>query len=141
MVQRIEWSPTYELGVEEIDNDHRNLFGLAREMYEALGKADFDLCHSRTERLIDALKKHFTREEEFLERIGYPDADAHKDFHKLLLTRAEKLKQLCGDGGEHGTIEECYTEVMTFLFDEIIRGDAKFKSHIEHHGLGRRPVE
>jgi len=140
MVQRIEWSPAFELGVEEIDNDHRHLFGLVQEMYEFVEKADIDLCHTGTERLIDALKEHFTREEKFLERIGYPDAGAHKEFHKLLLTRAEKLKQLCVDGGNHGTIEACYTEVMTFLFDEIIRGDAKFKSYIDHHHHGRRPV-
>lgn len=141
MVQRIEWSPTYELGVEEIDNDHRHLFGFAQEIYEAVDKSDSDLCHTLAERLIDALEKHFAREEEFLERAGYPDADAHKGFHKSLLTRAKKLKQLCADGVEPGTIEDCYTEVVTFLFDEIIRGDAKFKSHVQHHGLGRRPVE
>ena len=139
MVHRIEWSPTYELGVEEIDNDHRHLFELTQEMYEAVEKADFDLCCTLAEGFADALKKHFVREEEFLERTGYPSAAVHKSFHESLLTKAEKLKQSCTDGHDRGRIEECYTETVTFLFDEVIRGDAKFKSYVEYYRLGQRP--
>jgi hemerythrin len=136
-MKKIEWSPTFELGVEEIDNDHRRLFELAQEIYEAVEKVDVDLCHIRTEDLMEALKTHFAREEEFLERAGYPSRDEHKGFHTSLLNKAEKLKNVCIDGGGRKMIEECYMETMTFLFDEIIRGDAKFKSHVKRHLLGQ----
>jgi len=141
MVRRLEWTPTYELGVEGLDNDHQYLFGLAREICEAVDKADFGQCRTRTEGFIDALKKHFAMEEEFLERIGYPDTDAHKDFHKTLVTKAEKLKKLCTDGGEHSKIQECYSDTTAVMLDEIIRGDAMFKSYIEYHGIDRSPIE
>jgi hemerythrin-like metal-binding protein len=136
-VKKIEWSPTFELGVPEIDDDHRLLFGLAQEICEAVEKADADLCHVRTDALLDALKKHFASEEEFLERAGYPNIDEHKDFHNSLLTKAEKLKQVCDDGSGRKMVDDCYTQTMTCLCDEIIRGDVLFVSHIKHHLLGR----
>ena len=43
-MQRLEWLPGFEIGVEEIDADHRFLFSLVQEVYDTMEQADWRAC-------------------------------------------------------------------------------------------------
>ena len=87
------------------------------------------------EEFISALQAHFAKEETFLERVGYEDVEKHKQYHQSLLTKAKELKRLCDEEGEGHKIEDCYTEAVDFLIDDVVRGDSAFKSYIQFHGF------
>ncbi len=143
-MKKIEWLPHYETGVEEIDNEHRHLFGIVQEIYECIEKDDSNLSCVLANNFIEKLSEHFSGEEKFLERIGYSDVKGHHDYHASVMTKkAEELKRVCCEDNEPGKVAECYAAVVTVLLDEIVRGDSAFKSHINHHGFSRpkRPAD
>ena len=133
----LKWSPTFEIGVEEIDSAHRKLFTMANDIRRAIGGKDPDLSRRRVEAFIAAAHQHFAEEEKFLADIGYAEARQHKAYHALLLAKAERLKEACDQKMEGGEAEGCYGEVMTFLIDDVVRGDHRFKSYLDHMGLTR----
>ena len=72
----IEWDNRYAVGIERIDDQHRELLKMAN-----------DLCLGRREEwasihnVASFLRYHFLTEEELLENIKYPDTKAHKQQH------------------------------------------------------------
>lgn len=132
---KLEWSPAFDIGVEEIDSAHRRLFAMVHEIRNALEKQDRGLCRTRVEAFIRAAEKHFTEEEELLARVGYAEAEEHKAYHAALLNKAKRLKDVCNEEMKEGEAEDCYSEVMAFLFDDVVGGDKQFKSYLDHIGL------
>jgi len=133
----LKWSPSFDIGVEEIDTAHRKLFAMANEIRQAIGGKDPELSRTRVEAFIAAAHRHFSEEEKFLDDVGYAESRQHKAYHALLLDKAERLKQSCDEKMDGDEAEGCYGEVMTFLIDDVVRGDHRFKSYLEHKGLTR----
>ena len=134
---RLDWLPTFEIGVEAIDAAHRQLFAMANELRVAIAKRDHDASRNAIEAFIAAAEKHFVDEENFLVEIDYADTEAHKGYHQLLLEKAKRLKRACDEAVEDGWVEGCYNEVIAFLIDDIVRGDKQFKSYVDQLGLTR----
>lgn len=133
----LKWSPTFEIGVEEIDPAHRNQFAMANEIRQAIGGKDPELGRTRVEAFIAAAHRHFAEEEKFLDDVGYAEARQHKAYPALLLDKAERLKEACAEKMIGVEAENCYGEVLTFLIDDVVRGDHQFKSYLDHRGLTR----
>lgn len=134
----LKWSPAFEIGIELIDAAHRKLFAMVNEIRQAIGGNEPDLCRTRVEAFIAAAEKHFAEEEEFLDQVGYAETRQHKAYHTILLNKAERLKEACDKKMDGDNAEECYGEVMTFLIDDVVRGDHQFKSYLDHKGLTTR---
>lgn len=132
---KLEWSPTFEIGVEEIDSAHRRLFAMANEIRDAIEKQHRGLCRTRVEAFIGAAEKHFAEEEKLLARVGYAETEDHKAYHTVLLNKAKRLKDVCDEEMEAGEVEGCYGDVLAFLIDDVVRGDKRFKSYLDHLGL------
>ena len=137
-MNHLKWSPAFETGVAEIDDDHRNLFALAEAIREGVAKRNTALISVPAQAFIDAAEKHFAREEEILVRVAFPDIDGHKVYHASLLTKAKQLKQVCDVEMDPEKAKACYDEVITFLIDDVVRGDSQFKSYVNHYGFARR---
>ena len=132
---KLEWSPTFEIGIEKIDAAHRRLFAMANEMREAIEKQDRELCRARVQAFIDESEKHFAAEEKYLADVGYAETEEHRGYHTVLLNQAKRLKDVCDEATDDGTVHGCYAEVMAFLIDDVVRGDHSFKSYLDHLGL------
>lgn len=86
MVEDLEWKEAYGIGVKEIDEDHQELFRLARRLFilnQQKGRAQF-----AAEESIKFLKvytiKHFNREEEYMRSIQYKNYEEHLAQHEHL---------------------------------------------------------
>ena len=71
----IAWKDAYEVGIEVVDNQHRELFAIAGRAFELL-KNDFvtdkyDALVEILDELKDYAAYHFETEEKYLERIGF----------------------------------------------------------------------
>lgn len=82
----IEWNPKYEIGIAEIDEQHKKLVALVAQFYKALmrpGKSDTwkgELTKTLHE-CCAYVQTHFKFEEELLQKAGYPDFANHKAQH------------------------------------------------------------
>lgn len=77
------WKPSYELGIPEIDLDHRQLVGMINELYEAMKQGQgHELMNEILDRLIDYVGRHFNNEEGFMRAANYPGITDHEREHQ-----------------------------------------------------------
>jgi hemerythrin len=82
------WKQEYSVGYPEIDNQHKKLFELAEQLYEAMagGKGNNVLAKTLGN-LIAYTKGHFANEERLMQLHHYPDYAKHKADHDALTAR------------------------------------------------------
>lgn len=132
---KFEWAEIFELGVPEIDADHRKMFALAKRVGSAVSAGDHALCAEATAEFHDFSLAHFEREEAYLRQAGYGGIDEHAEFHARLLEKAKTMRRACEDLQEGEDLADCYRQVVAFMVDDIVRGDLQFKSFLEEQGI------
>lgn len=78
----IEWTPDLEVGVAQIDEDHRVMVAMLNRMLKAGGR------HETTRAMLEELGRytlhHFEREECLMAECGYEFTDLHRREHRAL---------------------------------------------------------
>ena len=89
-----EWKPEYSVGYAEIDTQHKRLFVLAGDLYEAMaaGKGKGVLSKTLAE-LVSYTKLHFATEERLMRAHHYPDYAHHKANHDALTARVVEYQK------------------------------------------------
>lgn len=89
----LRWDRRLSLGVAEIDDQHQALIGYCNDLVKAVrrGQGQKAVAKLMTQ-LRDYTVRHFTAEEGLMERMGYPELDAHRAVHNQL-TKQVKLYQ------------------------------------------------
>ena len=85
------WSDSFSVHNQLIDDQHKKLFELAHKAYTAGNK------HTTRENIRELLSDffqymnvHFSDEEDYMEKIGYPELEAHKELHKQIIQELSK---------------------------------------------------
>ncbi|MEO3430234.1 hemerythrin domain-containing protein [Pelagibius sp. CAU 1746] len=134
-MKRFDWLESFELRVPEIDGDHRAMLELMKATRAAAAAGNRTKVEHFLDRLFALTQNHFMREETLLLRWGYPDAKTHAMYHQRLLDRAKAVRRACGKIESQEAFEECCEEMMTFLVDDVVRGDLKMKSFLQSNDL------
>ena len=81
----IVWTPSYAIGIPEIDHQHQELFYRLSKLLEGLVGGD----RAEVRRLIDFLGEyvvvHFGAEERWMKESEYPDFEEHKSQHERFM--------------------------------------------------------
>lgn len=87
----IEWTPALEVGLEEMDRQHRQLVKILNELHQAMqaGGRQRDLMRVMDE-LIQYTKYHFSTEERLMVEAAYPGLPRHKQTHQALTAKVEE---------------------------------------------------
>ena len=88
------WSPAVEVGMANIDDQHRQLFDLAATFR---GNRDQIRVMKSLVMLCDYARTHLRDEEAMLEAIAYPELEAHRQHHAFFRQQLKDL--LAGAGG------------------------------------------
>ena len=130
----LRWHDFLKIGVEFIDDDHRKLLLIMRDIKNTIEQKNYSKCVALLDALLSEAEGHFSREEKYLEEVKYPGLKEHKKYHDDLLVKADSIKKICqGIETEHD-LKECFDGMANFLVDDILRGDIKFKSYLEYEG-------
>ncbi|MDR2701990.1 MAG: bacteriohemerythrin [Spirochaetaceae bacterium] len=82
------WGDKYAIGIQLIDDQHKELFALTNELFRAcLGgeKMQDSIFKETMGRMVEYVRFHFGAEQELLQRIKYPDYPEHKKQHDTLV--------------------------------------------------------
>ena len=90
----LEWKDSYNIGVKEIDNQHRGLFDLISKLftsrlYEPEGKYFFLTLN----KFVEYAQVHFSTEERYMQEAQYPKFAEHQREHELFIAQVSKLVQ------------------------------------------------
>ena len=77
----MQWSEAMSVGVDELDGQHQQLIQLINEAYEALQMHDEHRMTGLIDKMRDYAVTHFTTEEKYLEKYGFPELNSHKFQH------------------------------------------------------------
>lgn len=131
------WKEEYELGVYEIDNQHKKLVEVINNFKNSIPDSTTD---SRAEMgnvlayLMNYTKFHFEAEEQIMEKINYPDLVNHRIKHKNLISKIMavliKIKNK-----ESYTPIEFYYFLMSWLNDHILHEDSLIKNYVINHDI------
>lgn len=137
-MSNLVWHDFFEIGVEFIDQDHKHLLAIMQDVQDAIMQRDYEACAKHLSRLLGEAAEHFHREEVFLGEAKYPGLTEHMKYHAELLAQAEHVKKICESTETRQDVQACFKGMARFLIDDILKGDVKFKSYLEHEGLVMR---
>ena len=80
----LKWSPLMEVGLTEIDADHRLLFELLNRVHEASDRPDQGPVMAILRELGRHTELHFGREEDLMAQCNYASAEFHRHEHREL---------------------------------------------------------
>ena len=95
----LTWDEKYSLNIVELDRQHRRLFALFNDLYEAMQDGHgADVIDKVLTGMIDYTAYHFAYEEKLLRENGYKDTAAHRAEHARLAQQAKDLAVRARDG-------------------------------------------
>lgn len=82
---RIDWDERLDINLPQIDTQHRKLIELANGLLQAMiNGMGQDVLADLADELTEYTDYHFRDEEAFMEKIGYPALEEHKEAHRKL---------------------------------------------------------
>ena len=124
-----EMKPKFFTGIELIDNEHRQLFDYANQIYDLL-HAEFvpdkyDNIVDILGKLRDYTKKHFADEEAYMESIQYKKIFTQKVQHQAFIDELDKLNldEISEVENQEETIENLLSFVTDWLIHHILEVD------------------
>ncbi len=132
------WSTEYETGIKAIDNDHKALFEEINQLAVALVE------HASDEEVVQAINclenymnEHFSREEIFMIKAGYPGTEEHIKSHRALCRKVELIRMLHDD--ETATIDpQKFAEFLSnWLSNHILKIDMAYVPYLHGEAEGR----
>jgi hemerythrin-like metal-binding protein len=90
----MEWKPEYEVGIEEIDGQHRAIIQLVTEFEAAVeAESHWNSLHTMITHAEEFARIHFATEENLMQRFKYPRFLGHRSEHLFILERISDLKR------------------------------------------------
>lgn len=117
-----EMKPEYFTGIQLIDDEHKQIFRYAEEVYELLHDEftpdKYDNISDILEKLREYTKQHFADEEAYMESIQYKRLFTQKIQHQSFIEKLEEfdLQHFADEGNQ----DEQITNILNFLTDWLI---------------------
>jgi hemerythrin len=138
---RLRWAKAFELGVPEIDTDHKRLLSAMRDLEDAVSVGDPGRFAARVAETIDLSEAHFKREEALLAQLDYPDREGHVAYPAKLFLNAKQAQRDFEGSTTADDMKACLDKMIKFLLDDIVKGDMEFKSFLEVKGVVARSTD
>lgn len=126
------WHPSLSVGIELIDEQHKEWFDRAESLFEAgkQGRAK-EYVGELLEFLDSYTKKHFADEERYMLSINYPGYDEQKRAHTSFIERLKKLREdYAASGGSLTVIIDANKMVIDWLTQHISRMDKQIGDYV-----------
>lgn len=132
-MEKLSWNDSYLLGIPEIDLQHKKLLSLADDMYEIVN-GDEDSIKVNLSKVLKSLTDytvyHFSNEEEFMKKYGYPSTDMHKSMHDNFI--AEVTKQIKSLNTATKTeAERLYKFLASWVLNHIAKSDKVWAEYVK----------
>lgn len=121
------WEDKYALGVESIDEQHKELFEIANRIYDLLKN---DLITDKYDPIVEIIEElknytiyHFEAEEEYMKNIGYKKLLSQKVAHNDFLEKMESIDLDQIDNGHNEYLLGILDFVCEWLVGHIIKED------------------
>jgi hemerythrin len=130
MTKLLEWSNEYCIGNDVIDEEHRNLFIMANEVFKIeTPQAEIDKIRSLLYKLYDYMKNHFDHEETYMAQIKFTGIVTHKIKHSEIIS---EMNTIMKSSHQIAALSAKLSEMMVkWVLKHILEEDIKIRSSAE----------
>lgn len=135
------WKDKYEVGVELIDDQHKELFRRVEDFIKTirsttLGEEKAQKVNETLEFMKEYVVEHFRDEEEYQKKIGYPDYEKHKQIHdNMVCFVSEVSEEYERDGYNDVLIQKFAGRLLTWLINHVAAEDQKIADYAKKEGI------
>lgn len=130
----LTWDESYSVGIAALDEDHKRLLNLINQLQTAAHYHTSDDYEKEAfDALIDYTKNHFQREEELLEKHGFPGLAAHQQQHQAMIAEVSQLVRAYQKNSD-ATIEKTINYLKEWLINHINGTDKEYGAFLNEKG-------
>ncbi|MCT4542929.1 MAG: bacteriohemerythrin [Vallitalea sp.] len=129
----LEWKEEYNLGVQEIDNQHKRLFDIAVNVGELTQEINegidcYDDYMDILNELVEYTIYHFDYEEIYMKKNNYNDDEfyVHQIEHKMFVKKLEEFKKTDFDTNQSENMDKMFAFLIDWIVHHIINVDSKY---------------
>lgn len=129
----IDWSDLLSVGIDQMDDEHKELFVRINKLLSALVGGDEDYSIVEIVSFINEyIDFHFRDEEKMLERHNYPKIKEHKKLHATYEAEFAKIEEKLIQGDFDATLLiEIQDKVVNWLLNHIAKVDKQYGEYIK----------
>lgn len=133
--EKLLWNEDYSVGVKEIDDQHKQLFGIVNSLIEIINSIPKqDAISEVLKRLEDYKACHFCTEENYFEKFQFTGAKEHIHAHKCFTIEIMKIQFQNKDNPINLSFE-LVDYLEDWLVNHLMYMDQKYVSCFKEHGL------
>lgn len=125
------WKSEYNIGDLKIDNEHKNLFNIAKKALQVRtihnDKAEIVELKSIIHSLYDYVATHFKNEERYMYMINYPDLARHKKIHVQMLNTLHGFVKTLNDLSIDEIENQLYNFIEAYFIRHIVDEDKRIE--------------
>jgi hemerythrin-like metal-binding protein len=124
----MQWKTEYSIGIEEIDEQHKELINLFSSVADAVSaEMKWSEIHFRIVTLRNFATFHFEFEEALMRLFGYAENQAHAEFHRGFFAKLSAFESHSIHEGVKGEVVKLLCD---WLFGHILTSDKDYAKHI-----------
>lgn len=131
-----EWSSEYSVDIAELDGHHHRLFDILNELFDLMSEGANDQRIIRVlEELLDYTHYHFDEEERIMEKMGYPDLEAHRKHHQQFIEKMKEFYASAQSGMAIFVATKVANAGLEWLKSHILTVDHQYSDYMKQQGL------
>lgn len=134
------WKEKYRIGVDLIDNQHKELFNRLSEFIKIVQndvawEEKLDKVKETLNFMQEYVIFHFNDEEEYQEKINYPHMEEHKEAHAKFKEGINDYVEIFQEEGfTEEKMQELSAKLMTWLIMHVGVMDQKIGEYVRNQG-------
>lgn len=124
-----QWTESFSVENDAIDQDHRKLFDILNQLWSAREVGNRQIIEMALDDLMHYSLVHFGREERHMESIGYPGAASHRQSHAAFCRRIEAFRWEYHYGVRTDVHAELVSYLSWWLLSHIAQEDRSYHLH------------
>jgi hemerythrin len=129
MSRFIPWTKKLELGLPEIDEQHKTIINLINVLAKAIeARKETKAVHYALMEMMDYSLHHFKCEEEHMELYDFPFKDSHKKEHDMYIRKVQSFIDQ-ENAGRVGLAIDALNFLSNWWEEHIQHTDVKYADH------------
>lgn len=132
---KFDWCPEMECGIKILDDQHRELFRIGRDMEQFI----MNNCQNATwKQLLDIVCElreytsyHFYTEESLMDKYNYPETIQHKAAHISFKVQILKIDMTALKENPSLVLPQIKENLQDFLFNHILVSDLALSKYLQ----------
>ncbi len=129
----LNWSQAFNVGIEEIDQQHQNLADIVNGLYlQMKSHTESDGVGFSFDKLDEYIRVHFSTEEKWMVRYAYPDYLKHKKLHLDFAKKVLEFKDIYASSSEEKLVDLAGF-LKNWFTEHVVFEDHKFGEYLKTH--------